>query len=61
MKKGFHLCAGCALVLGGRGSKSAETAGSHTKEVDFDNLTYCGHNCEGCDFLKATQANETLT
>jgi len=21
-------------------------------------LTLCGHNCEGCDFLKATQGND---
>ena len=57
MKKGFHLCAGCAFVLGGCRSKSDETAETDANAVDIDKLTFCGYNCEGCDFLKATQEN----
>jgi len=36
MKKGFPLCVGSVLVLGGCQSKSAETAGFDMKEVDID-------------------------
>jgi hypothetical protein len=56
--KGFHLCMGCTLVLSGCKSGADNPSGHGGMENEINSYTYCGYNCEGCDFLKATLEND---